>query len=47
MNFENMCIKSVEYISHFVPGKKKWRAENRKHHFVGIIHAIKLTDNQL
>lgn len=37
MNFENMCIKSVEYISHFVPGKKKWRAENRKHHFVGIM----------
>lgn len=37
MNFENMCIKSIEYISHFVPGKKKWRAENRKNHFVGIL----------
>lgn len=36
MVFENIRIKDVHAILHYTPDIKRWRAKNRKNHFVGI-----------
>ena len=37
MDFENMRIKDVRSVVRYSPNMKKWSAENRKYHFVGIM----------
>lgn len=36
MVFENLRIKDVRSILHYTPNIKKWRAQNRKNHIIGI-----------
>lgn len=36
MVFENLRIKDVHSILHYTPNIRKWRAESRKNHFLGI-----------
>ena len=36
MEFEEMRVKEVEAVLHYMTNKKRWRAEKRRNHFVGI-----------
>ena len=37
MVFEKMRVKEVEAVLHYTPNRKRWKAEKRRNHIVGIV----------
>ena len=40
MKFENIRIEKIHSVLKYIPNIKKWRAENRKNHFIGIMLSV-------